>query len=186
MSMLAKTILSEAVAARKLSEPAAILEWIHQQIKHTLRQEQTYNADGMDIILCAFPKMPDQATERVVKFAGANRSLWHKTPDQTTLSRLRGTSRSISGYKRKKSIAFENHQFSVPKDTVFYLFTDGITDQANPQGLKIGTQTLLAFLEKIQQDTLSIQGEALAQFLAHHQQDAPQRDDISFLAFRLS
>ncbi|WP_027003626.1 SpoIIE family protein phosphatase [Hugenholtzia roseola] len=186
MSMLAKTILSEAVSARKISSPAAILEWIHQQIKHTLRQEQTYNADGMDIVLCAFSKDSNQTDTMQVEFAGAGRSLWYQNPTKTDISRLKGTARSIGGYKRRKAIAFENHRLSLPKDTLFYLFTDGLTDQANPQDSKIGTQGLLNFLEKIAQEPLPKQDEALAQFLAAHQQDAPQRDDISFLAFRVS
>ena len=83
MSMLGHAFLNEAVSQQHLTNPAAILEWLNEEIKSSLRQEQKVNADGMDISLCVIDKnqLENNAEENIkITYCGAKRPLFYVLP----------------------------------------------------------------------------------------------------------
>ncbi len=188
MSMLGHAFLNEAVAQQHLTNPAEILEWLNEEIKTSLRQEQKANADGMDISLCVIDKgqVANNSEENIkITYCGAKRPLFYVLPSND-LEIVKGNRRSIGGYSRKKKYnKFESDELLLPKRTMLYLFSDGYTDQSNKEGTKLGTPNLLKQLPSLASFSASEQKQKLIDLLDNHQLDTPQRDDITFMGIRL-
>ena len=188
MSMLGHAFLNEAVSQQHLTDPAEILEWLNEEIKTSLRQEQKANADGMDISLCVIDKNQlENNSEETIKitYCGAKRPLFYVLPSNE-LKTIKGNRRSIGGYARKKEYdSFESDMLLLPKGTMLYLFSDGYTDQSNPEGTKLGTPQLLEQLPSLASFSTSEQEQKLTNLLDNHQQETPQRDDITFMGIKL-
>ncbi len=188
MSMLGHAFLNEAVSQQNLTDPASILEWLHKEIKTSLRQEQKVNADGMDISLCVIDKNNlenELEYSTKITYCGAKRPLFYVLPP-TDLQIVKGNRRSIGGYSRKKKYNdFENTELSLPKQTMLYLFSDGFTDQSNPDGLKLGTPQVLEILPSLATLSIEEQKQKLIDLLDNHQKDTAQRDDITFMGIRI-
>ncbi|WP_338792045.1 SpoIIE family protein phosphatase [Bernardetia sp. MNP-M8] len=188
MSMLGHAFLNEAVSQQHLTNPAAILEWLNEEIKSSLRQEQKVNADGMDISLCVIDKnqLENNAEENIkITYCGAKRPLFYVLPSNN-LKLVKGNRRSIGGYVRKKKYNdFENEEIVLPKGTMLYLFSDGFTDQSNPEGIKLGTPQLTEQLSSLASLSTQKQQQKLTDLLDNHQLDTPQRDDITFMGIRI-
>ncbi|WP_041264148.1 SpoIIE family protein phosphatase [Bernardetia litoralis] len=185
MSMLGHTFLNEAVSQQNLTDPAAILEWLNKEIKISLRQEQKANADGMDISLCVIDKNKTQKEEIKITYCGAKRPLFYVLPT-SELKIIKGVRRSIGEVsRRKKYINFENHEVNIPKGTMLYFFSDGFSDQSNPNGAKLGTTQVLEILPDLAAMAIEEQKQKLIELLDNHQQETPQRDDITFMGVRI-
>ncbi len=63
--------------------------------------------------------------------------------------------------------------------------TDGYADEANAQREKIGTQQYQDLLLRQVNAPFAQQQQALLDFLHHHQQNTPQRNDITVLGIRV-
>ncbi|WP_338766650.1 SpoIIE family protein phosphatase [Bernardetia sp. ABR2-2B] len=184
MSMLGHAFLNEAVTQQHLTNPAEILEWLHKEIKTSLRQEQKVNADGMDISLCVIDKNHSEENIKIT-YCGAKRPLFYTLPSNE-LQIVKGNRRSIGGYSRKKKYNdFENEEAFLPKGTMLYLFSDGFTDQSNPDGVKLGTPKLTEQLSSLASFSTEQQQQQLIDLLDNHQQDTPQRDDITLMGIRV-
>ncbi|WP_161626121.1 SpoIIE family protein phosphatase [Hugenholtzia roseola] len=182
MAMLSATLLKQIIVENHISDPAEVLYKLHEGIQQALAQGgESGNNDGLDIALCAWRK---EEGKILVQFEGAKRPLWYGYDKKLE---IRQGSRSSIGGKQRKGVAFETKQlsFSAEKDLTIYLFSDGIIDQANLEGTKFGTPTLLQLLESMQERPLKEQESALKEALQRHQGDAEQRDDICFLGFKV-
>ncbi len=195
MSMLGNAFLNEAVNQKKLSDPAATLEWLDGEIKHSLLQDQNANADGMDVSLCVIDKLPiyDSNINKYrtkITYSGAKRPLVYVEPD-ASIETIKGDRRSIGGHVNEKTARkvanspFTNQVVEVEKETMIYIFSDGFVDQSNPEGKKIGTSTLLSCISEISDFSVSEQKQKLTDLLDNHQLDTPQRDDITFMGIRI-
>ncbi|WP_375560447.1 SpoIIE family protein phosphatase [Bernardetia sp. OM2101] len=186
MSMLGHAFLNEAVSQQNLTNPADILEWLNEEIKISLRQEQKVNADGMDISLCVIDKNKSENEEVKITYCGAKRPLFYILPAISDLQVVKGNRRSIGGYSRKKKYSkFESNELLLPKGTMLYIFSDGYTDQSNPEGIKLGTPQLLEKLPILASLPITEQEKQLTDLLDNHQKDTPQRDDITFMGIKL-
>lgn len=66
-----------------------------------------------------------------------------------------------------------------------YLYSDGISDQMNPQGKRFGSKRVEALIQAISQLPLSAQREYIERTLSDWQGDASQTDDILFLGLEI-
>ncbi|WP_291728560.1 SpoIIE family protein phosphatase [Bernardetia sp.] len=186
MSMIGYSILMEIINEIPKITPASILEELDKRLVKALHQNQESNNDGMDVCLCAFHKETEARDSVRVEFAGAKRALYYTIPnaEKQELETLKGTRRSIGG-KQKVEKAFENNEINVPKDTVFYLTTDGYVDQNSPSGEKIGTLKFLDILKDISDKPLVEQYLQLVSYLDNFQQTTEQRDDITIIGVKV-
>lgn len=183
MSMIGHSMLNEIINERHVLEPVRILEELNRELRIALRQEDGANEDGMDISLC---RLENQiiTDEVVLTFAGAGQSLFYHDTTQEELKQLRGEHKSIGGRQRSKR-PFRQHEIKLPPHSTFYIYSDGIVDQNDPEGKKFGTRKLERLLRQVAPLEMSLQFTAVNKALNEHQQEMEQRDDITLLAIEV-
>ncbi|MCK5720377.1 MAG: SpoIIE family protein phosphatase [Thiomargarita sp.] len=175
LSMIANTLLTKIVNEHQIFDPAKILEQLHIGIRTVLQQETSEAREGMDVCLC-------QIDKTIVKFAGANRPLFHCS--QKELTQIKGDRKSIGGLQKEEQRIFTSHEISVQTGDTLYLSTDGMVDQQNPIGKKFGSKQLKLVLQDIASKTVDEQKEILlTKFLDHKQQES-QRDDVTLMGIQ--
>ncbi len=181
MSLIGNKILSNIVLEKQIFSPADILAELDNQIVKTLHQQDTDNQDGMDLILCRFDK--NFQSNAKMTYSTAKRPIIFVKDNK--LTRLKGSSKSIGGYKFKSSnIKFENNQISFNSGDMLYLYSDGIIDQNNPQREKFKTSKLTNIIEKIYQLDTNEQRKTIENELDDWKKDSLQRDDITFVGIK--
>lgn len=53
MSMIGTNLFNQVINEKNITEPAAILNELDKGIERALKQEETDNHDGMDIVICS-------------------------------------------------------------------------------------------------------------------------------------
>ncbi|MFP4528050.1 MAG: tetratricopeptide repeat protein [Candidatus Kapaibacterium sp.] len=179
MSMIGNTILNQLIKEQNLTDPARILDELHERVREALNQETEGKGtqDGMDLCLCRI----DQNSREIV-FAGAKRPLW--MVNNSEFSEIAGNRLSIGGIRRKDG-NFENKSVNFDPGSIIYLSTDGYPDQANSERKKFGSRRLKELLSAISAEDMPAQKETLERELESHQGDEPQRDDITLVGIKL-
>ncbi len=183
MSMIGNTVLNKLVNEEKLSDSVEILNRLNSEIQISLKQEDGYNQDGMDVALCVIQALDEQTYQ--IDFTGAKRSLLYKNPGENTpVNEMRGDNKSIGGQQNNKK-SYSRKELVLEKGTILYLTSDGFADQNNEQRKKYGRLALRKLLQKYAHVSLLEQKQALEDALVEHQGKAEQRDDITILGLKL-
>jgi hypothetical protein len=91
-----------------------------------------------------------------------------------------------AGVRKGKAVGFARQAWNLEKDTSYYLFTDGYSDQFNGiTGKKFMRGNFRNLLLEIQNFPMSRQKEILEERLLSWKGSAPQTDDILVLGFRI-
>ncbi|TAD97066.1 MAG: hypothetical protein EAZ97_13045 [Bacteroidetes bacterium] len=178
MSMIGNTLLNEIVNQKSNITPAELLEQLHIGIRKALKQENSLNDDGMDIVLCRFE---DKVTDFM--FAGAKQSLF--SVSEGKVQEIRGDNKSVGGRQKEVYRTFSNQQISAKKGDMLYLSSDGYIDQNNEKREKFGTKKFIQTIELISNLDIDQQEKELIICLANHQQDQAQRDDITLIGIKI-
>ena len=177
MSMIGNTLLNEIVTYKKYFSPAEILNELNDGIINELNKESnTETYDGMDLSFLCVEKNANKFT-----YAAAYRPLFYSS--NCILNVLKGDRKSIGERKKKKK--FTEHTVEYDSDILIYMFTDGIIDQNNSQGVKFGTRQLKEELSEICSEPLSEQKDHLSKIIKSHMGNEIQRDDITVLGLEL-
>ncbi|MBS0213839.1 MAG: SpoIIE family protein phosphatase [Proteobacteria bacterium] len=181
MTMASKALLDHAVATHGMDRPAAVMGELHRGLRALLQSRYASDAEsGLDLALVHVP-----ADRSRLLFAGAKLPLWVLGSDGEVAVH-RGDRQSV-GYRRKgDDLAFTQHAIAATPGQRYVLFTDGILDQhGGEQGFAFGQTRLKAVVREQRQAPLADWAEVLAHVLANYRGPLPQRDDITFVAFRL-
>ena len=161
-----------------------ILELLHIGIKKSLKQDQTENNDGMDVCLCRLIKQETGKTN--ITYAGAKRPLFYFKKQNSQIFVLKGDKRAVGGARAVgQEIPFTNYEFTLKQGDTIYLSSDGIIDQNNPEGKRIGSRKFKEMLRNAGLLSLNEQKQYLERLIDNHQQNAEQRDDIALLGIKL-
>jgi serine phosphatase RsbU (regulator of sigma subunit) len=186
MSMSASAILEQLLAKLGPEDPARILGELNDAMKSLLHQsERALGAgrldNGLDLVLVRV--LPGEGR---IRFAGARLGFWTAAPGQSPVEH-KGDSQSL-GYRRSLAdFHFTNQDVTLEPGTSCYLFTDGILDQnGGRQGFGLGQRRLREVVAGMGDRPMSEQREILAQVLGEYQGHNLQRDDITFMGFRLA
>ncbi|WP_338815047.1 7TM diverse intracellular signaling domain-containing protein [Bernardetia sp. Wsw4-3y2] len=189
MSVIGIILLNEIVHLKNTHNSDEILESLHKRIQKALRQNEKANADGMDVALCIVEETTE--TQRTVYFTGAKRPLYYaenevndNNTNKAKLQTLQGTRKSIGGVTRKEK-AFVCERIQLQKGAKLYLTSDGLIDQPNAKGKKIGSRKFEETLQEIVNLPMEEQYVELMEMLDLHQQDTPQRDDITVIGIEI-
>ncbi|MCU0436886.1 MAG: tetratricopeptide repeat protein [Raineya sp.] len=182
MSLIGNTMLEKIVLYNKITDPAIILEKLHDEVKTVLRQQETGNRDGMDLALCLLEKLPNGKTK--VSFSGAKRPLYYTEGSDNQIFTLKGSRKSIGG-EQNENIHFETQDIVLPPQSCIYLCSDGITDQNDAERVKLGEGKLKYTLSTITGKGMQEQHEALEEMLMIHQKGTLQRDDMLLIGVKL-
>jgi len=183
MSMIGNRLLNEIVNERKITTPNLILNQLNLSVIKALRQEETLNDDGMDVVICKIEKIEE---EFKIIFAGAKRSLYYISASDKILKDLPADRRTVGGkISLKSKVEYTNKELTLEKNSMVYLTTDGYSDQNNPERKRIGSSKMKDVLLHHFEDNCEIQCQKLEEELAIYQKDAEQRDDITVIGLRL-
>jgi serine phosphatase RsbU (regulator of sigma subunit) len=181
--MISISLLHEAVNQQDIFEPSAILNHINYEIRNALKQDESRNKDGMDLVLCKIEKQDktSKLTNKVT-FAGAKRPLLYSA--NGVICEIKGTRKNIGG-NQKQIHTFEQSEIFLADGEMLYLSTDGYCDQANDSRDKFGILQFIDLLQKSITKSMTEQQQDMINALAAHQLDTEQRDDITVMGVRL-
>lgn len=183
MSLIGNMLLDKLIKLQNMTDPDAILDKLHKEVRLALHQEESENRDGMDVALATIEDKDRETV--VVTFAGARRPLYYIEKGTTEVKIVKGTRRSIGGVQNE-DLRFERNVIEVPKGSYIYLGSDGFADQQNAEERKkFGEKRFVELLSSIATQPLEKQKEILEQTLRDYMQGTQQRDDISLVAVRV-
>lgn len=181
MSVVCSGALGKAVKENGLSQPAAILDFISQNINSTLRQKDASSTlrDGMDVALCAY----DPRTQQL-EYAGANNPLYLLRNGE--LSSVTATKQPVGSAMDDLVKPFANNSLQLQKGDTLYLFSDGYADQfGGPQGKKYKYSRFQKFLIGNNSLPMAQISEKLAKEFAAWKSDYEQVDDVCVMGVRI-
>ncbi|TAF61540.1 MAG: hypothetical protein EAZ57_03560 [Cytophagales bacterium] len=184
MSLVANDLLNDIILARHFTQPSLILQELHIGIRKTLRQEESHNHDGLDVVLLSFAqeKHPTQ-----VQFAGAKNPLYYVQNNELLV--IKGDKMPVGGEQREQIRVFQNHTIDIHTQTTFYLSSDGYPDQfGGPQRRKFLTKNFKDLLLEASALSFDNQQELLEKRLLAWQGEGHevQTDDILVIGFQLN
>ena len=180
MTIIGISELNNLVNQRGIVDPALILEALSLAIRSALNSSAAIQLkDGMDLALFAYNTKTGQ-----VFFEGARRPLYQMT--KKGLQIIQPTKISIGDSGDNFGLEFETKSVSHEKGDVFYLFSDGITDQfGGERSRKYSRARLETTLLLNKDNSVSEQGEKLSKELKDWQGESYQTDDMVFVAFKI-
>lgn len=176
MTSLGINGLINIVTEQRQTDPAAILTYLDDYIYGLLATNSERVTDGMDVGIVSI-----DVRNKTVEFAGAGRSLFlYKNAEMIKLS---GSRKSIGS--KALDLKFENQLVSETDGLLFYLFSDGMTDQfGGPAHRRIGSKGLNDFLIQIAGLELKEQKSRLIQFYDEWAFETTQTDDMIWCVFK--
>lgn len=185
MSLVGSEKLKDAVDIT--NEPGEILRELNLGVKSALRQtgdNSNTTRDGMDIALCSIPTKINKQEEVTIKFAGANRPIWIVKSGTKELIEYKATKHAIGGLTEDSQI-FDQHEITLNKGDVFYLFSDGFADQfGGVNKKKLMTKKFKEILVEISTMEIKAQQKYLHDFMEEWKGDVEQIDDILVIGVR--
>ncbi|MFN8254474.1 MAG: two-component regulator propeller domain-containing protein [Bacteroidales bacterium] len=180
MSMLGISYLSEIIQKREIIQPAQALNELRKQIKKSLHQTGKLGEaeDGIDMALCAF-----DTKSMVLQYAGAMNPLYLIKNGE--LEEIMADRMPVGFYPNEKT-GFTNHEIQLKTNDLFYLFSDGITDQfGGEKGMKFKASNFKKILLENHDKPMQIQKEKLEQTLQNWMKTYEQTDDILVMGVRV-
>ena len=180
MSMIGINILHEIVN-RGVVEADLILNELHKEVRHALKQKHSESKDGMDMALCVIKK-----DEKVVDFAGANNPLVYVQNNK--LNMIKGDKKGIGGEQKETERLFTKHTIKIDTPTTFYIFSDGYSDQfGGGVGKKFYPKYFKQLIFEIHDKPMSEQKDILDKnFNEWKGREYQQVDDVLVIGFRVS
>lgn len=180
MSMLGVSFLYEIVNKEGIMQPASILNFLRDHVKHTLSQtgKKDEAKDGMDISLCVF-----DPHERKLEWAGAYNPLYLIRNGE--LTEYKADKMPIAIHMNDH-LPFTNNEIPIQKGDTFYISSDGYSDQfGGEEGRKFMSkkykEMLLQIWNKPMDEQKEIIHKAHLDWKGHHE----QVDDILVMGVRV-
>jgi serine phosphatase RsbU (regulator of sigma subunit)/tetratricopeptide (TPR) repeat protein len=185
MTLIGNTLLDKIIRVWNIFDPAQILTRLHEEVTIMLRQKETKNNNGMDLVLIMVESEPvSPPKEYTISFCGAKNSLYYFLPNNPELQELKGDRKSIGGEQNDETV-FTTQTITLPSGSMLYLGSDGIEDQNDAKRKKFGSKRLRALLAEVVDMPTDQQQETIESNLAQHMEGTHQRDDMLLIGVRL-
>jgi serine phosphatase RsbU (regulator of sigma subunit) len=181
LSIIGHSALNKAVKQEGLTRPSDILEALNREVTLTLRQDGNAELkDGMDIALCAY-----DAAAGTLQFAGAFNPLF--VVRNGALEEIKGNRNPVGSTVKGETPIFTNHELKVSKGDVFYLFSDGYSDQfGGKDGKKFKISRMKELLVEVHNKPLDAQQALIERALEDWRGNLEQVDDVLVIGVRIS
>ncbi len=183
MSLIGSRLLDEIVHQRHILDPKEILEQLNIGIRNSLKQNNSENKDGMDMVICLIEKNTSEDIQ--VTFSGAKSPLIYFSQQSNEILRIKGSRKYLGGDQYWQKGQFEDEVMHLQSGDILYLSTDGFIDQNAKDRRRIGTPRMLKLLKEIKNERMEVQKERLLGLLNKYLDGTSQRDDITTLGIRL-
>ena len=178
MSILGMSFLNDIIAVQKISKSDEILNTLREKIKIALRQDDTNTHDGMDISVCVIDK-----SKKKLQYSGAYNPLI--IIRNSELSVIKGD-RMPAGKYIIDDRPFTEHTINYISNDMFYIFSDGYTDQfGSDDYTKFKLMRFKKLLSEINTLKTSEQEKILKETFISWKGDNMQFDDVIVVGFRL-
>jgi len=193
MSMIGTNLFNQIINEKGITQPSIILDELNLGIERALKQEESDNHDGMDIVIVCL----DFENNRF-EMAGANRPLWIVRSSKfdsgfiesyetygNRMEIIRPDKRPIGGFNLSSQEKFTNRSFSFNKGDTLYLCTDGYSDQfGGPLGKKLLSKRLRDKLIAINGLSMPIQQQKLESYFEEWRGPLEQVDDVLLVGIK--
>ncbi|MFY7786301.1 MAG: 7TM diverse intracellular signaling domain-containing protein [Thermoflexibacteraceae bacterium] len=183
MSMIGNAILQDAIDRQQIYSPAAILEFIHVEVRNYLKKDDNTTSDGMDIAICMFEGLGTPTIKTT--FAAAKRSMYIAYVQQQTVEEIKGDRTMIGTPEVAGRKPFTNKDLLLNQGDKLYLFSDGYGDQPNAKRSRFGTTAFKQIIDDNYQLTMAEQKQIFVDRLNAFQEVEEQRDDITVVGIEL-
>ncbi len=183
MTLIVQSLFEQVDADGLEGDPAAVLAFMNRGIKQALAQKGNASGsdDGMDCALCFIENEGGN-----VVFSGAGNSLFVRSADGA-VSEIRGDRCGVGYVRSPEDFRFTNTGVEVEDGMLFYVVTDGFTDQIGGEGgLPFGKKRLMRLLSQTGDVSLAQQRTLLEQAFARYRGGEPCRDDRTVLGFSVT
>ena len=180
MSMLGVSFLYEIVNKEGILQPASILNYLREHVKHTLSQtgKKDEAKDGMDISLCVY-----DPNEMKLEWSGAYNPLYLIRKGE--LIEYKADKMPIAIHMNDH-IPFTNNEISVQKGDTFYISSDGYADQfGGEDGRKFMSKKYKEMLLQIWDKPMNEQKEIINKTHIDWKGKHEQVDDILVMGVRV-
>ena len=180
MSILGVSSLHEIVIRESIYEPGKILDLLKENVMRSLSQSgrDFETRDGMDIALSVIDHK-----EKTIDFAGAYNPLYYVRDNE--LFEVKANKMPI-GYHIGEQRHFFSNKLSYKNGDVFYMFSDGYTDQfGGEKNTKFKIKPFKNLLLSIHHLQMSEQKKRLEEEFVSWKGDYDQIDDVLVMGFRL-
>ena len=178
MSMLGINLLNEIVIERKITDPGQILNKLREEIVKSLKTDDGYTKDGMDVVLC---KIQINTNEKILEYASANNSFYIIRNNEVMIQKAQ---KMPVGYM-DNMVDFETRKISIEKNDMIYSFTDGYPDQfGGPKGKKFKYKPMEALMLSMVNEPMEIQIKKLNDEFENWRNDLEQVDDVTIIGIR--
>ncbi|TAE46871.1 MAG: GAF domain-containing protein [Cytophagales bacterium] len=181
MSMTGMHLFNEIVELKGITSPDKILYELHKGVRNALKQAETENRDGMDLVLCTIDKK-----ERVVEYSGAKNSLIYI--ENGELIEIKADKMPIGGLQKEAERLFTKHIIKPKSDEpiTFYMLSDGYQDQfGGEDGRKFMIKHLKTLLLQIHSKEMDEQKKILQDTFSDWVFGHKQTDDVLVVGFRV-
>lgn len=180
LNIAGNTLLNQIIKQKGLSDPAKIIARLDEELvalfNDNLTQGQTY--DGMDIVFCKF-----NLEEMTGSYCGAGRPLILVRNNELQEFKKGFSSVGYNIYGEKR---FETVHFTLEPGDMFYLFSDGYTDQFGGENIKkFNRQRFRSLLSSISEMKMDEQKKELKLSLRNWKGKAEQIDDVCVVGVRV-
>jgi serine phosphatase RsbU (regulator of sigma subunit) len=180
VNIAGNTLLRQIIRLEGVSDPATIIRLLDNELTSLFNENLTEGTrrDGMDIVFCKFNLRTGKGS-----FCGAGRPLVLIREGQ--LVEFKKGSDSI-GYCLNCNKVFETVHFNLQKGDVFYLFSDGYTDQFGGENVKkFNRQRFRNLLLSIAEMPLDKQKKELVLSYQNWKGKQEQVDDICVIGVKI-
>ena len=191
MSMIGTNLFNQVINENGITRPSEILNLMNIGIERALKQDETDNHDGMDIIVCALDFEND-----IFEFSGANRPLLiiRKEPEVVYpgeeeygahIRIIRPDKHPIGGFRQEAKTWFNNRHFVFKPGDMIFLYSDGYADQfGGEKGKKLLSKRLRNYLLEIKDEPVNEQEKLLDRYFEKWRGRLEQVDDVLIIGIR--
>ena len=176
MTLISSTLLDRVANLSDLSQPDRILDRLDELLESTLKYREGGNTNfGLDCGIICFSQK-----HNLLRYAGAKTNLYQKIGEEVV--EIKGDKKSL-GYERKEHpIKFKVSEFDLGKNSSFFLFSDGVTDQVGGEKkLMYGKKRVIAHIKEAV-DVQSAVNNIVAD-INRYQAGHKRRDDLTLFGF---
>ena len=178
VSVICNNGLNRSVRESGLTDPGEILNETRKIVVEEFEKSEEDVQDGMDIAFCSL------SSSNELKFAGANNPLWIVRKNSNTIEEVKGDKQPIGAFERSKP--FTTHTFQLEPGDVFYIFSDGFSDQfGGDKGKKLKTGNFKELLLKHCAKDMQTQKKVIDEFFENWKGNHEQLDDVCLIGVRV-
>jgi len=156
-----------------------ILNQLRENVINSLHQtgKTSETKDGMDISLCII-----DFEHKTLQFSGAHNPVY--LIRQGKFMQLEADKMPIGIYKTA-DVSFTNHEISLEKDDLLYIFTDGYYDQfGGPRNTKMFSSNFRKLLLDIHKHPMTVQLQLIEKYYDTWKGNNEQVDDVLVIGFK--